>query len=76
MSTISATTEHEGPFLAEITYNTRADGSELAEGEEGPRTLHGPFATFDEAAEWLEGRCDGDTDVRDDEIIPLNSLDA
>lgn len=61
-------------WFAQIEYNTHADGSEVFGFEEDPpRTLHGPFDSPQEAADWLNAYPD-DTDVHDMTVQVMNRV--
>lgn len=60
--------------VVEVEYNTHADGAEVLEGDETPRTLHGPFASMDEADEWMNNFCPDDTDIAEVRAFFLNAV--
>lgn len=65
----------EEQHFVEIVYNTDPEGAWVEDGDYSNRTLHGPFASEDDAHTWLDTRTDGDRDVKDVTIGLLNKAD-
>jgi hypothetical protein len=62
-------------YFVEIVYNTDPEGAWVDDDDYSNRTLHGPFASEDDAHTWLDTRTDGDKDVKDVTIGVLNKAD-
>jgi hypothetical protein len=60
--------------LVRITYNTDPEGAWVDDADYGNVTLHGPFETEDEAMAWMEAYPDGDTDVKDMDVVVINKV--
>jgi hypothetical protein len=65
------------PWVVETTFNTDPEGKPVEEWDDSNRTLHGPFATEEEARHFSEEVWpDGDTDVREQVWFQLNSPES
>lgn len=72
---ILTSAEYGECWVAKIEYNTDFDGSEVDPGEPvHPETLHGPFTSQQECADWLNAYPDGDTDVHDMTVLNMNRV--
>jgi len=60
--------------IVRVTYNTDHEGKVLGEDDNSSQTFHGPFASLDEAGEWMEAYPDGDKDVKDMDAFALNAV--
>jgi hypothetical protein len=62
-------------WLVQIEYVTDADGKPVPDdATDLPRTLHGPFDSEEQAAQWIDAYPDGDTDVHDMTVINFNRV--
>lgn len=61
-------------FLVRVEYNTDEHGAPVADGEDGPSTLHGPFNSRTEAKRWCDAYPIDDPDVVDVSIETLNRV--
>lgn len=63
MDEINTSADYGVSYIAQVTYR------------DGGRTLHGPFATPDEANEWLNVRLELDyEDSVDGDVLTLNNV--
>jgi hypothetical protein len=61
-------------WAVRITYNTDPEGKWVEFEDNSNVTLHGEFDSQDLAMQWMIGYPDGDTDVKDMDIVGINRV--